>query len=145
MQIATSSCIKYRLCTSLIKKYKAWTPSTCLPNEWLYVCACKPLCCLCPHFLLCVFAFPCQSFSHTKACFYNHRYILGCDFWHCISGVCVCVCVCASVVCELRYEIWMLFWLLLSALLECVTSILIKDSYLRTVLLTVAAGPGIFE
>lgn len=78
------------------KKYKAPTPSTCLPNESL--CVCFSVHCV----LICyrMFAFPCQSFLHTKACFYSHHNISDCDFWHFISGACVCLCVCA---CEAQF------------------------------------------
>lgn len=54
---------------------------------------------------VCVFAFPCQSFSHTKACFYNHCYIPDCDFWHCMAGMYLCACVLDSIACDLIYEI----------------------------------------
>ena len=137
-----------------IRKKKKWRHElpqlACLMSDNVRVCVCVCVCMsLCYSVCISQLAFhiPRSGFiiiviylTLTFSTVQYMRHVCVC------TSVCVrvsvCVCVCLN---GLHFDIRMLFWLLSSTLLECVTSILIKHSYLRTVLLTVAAGPGIFE
>lgn len=110
MQTATSPRLHYiKTLHTAEKKYCKENKGKNLFAINKQLCVCMSLCCLSPHFLQCVFAFPCQSFLIIV---YTHptqlwllplyfRYTYICMWvWVCVGG-----CVCVSVVCELRYEI----------------------------------------